>query len=74
MRSNGQYVLVRYGCLAGHCFQLRGTLLLTAGVSVLGLALTPGPARADRVSLEEVPSARHTSAVPLRVTDLASVP
>jgi MFS transporter, PHS family, inorganic phosphate transporter len=51
---------------------LRGTLLLTAGVSVLGLALTlvlPEPAG---ISLEEMPSARRTSAEPLRVADQAS--
>ena len=48
---------------------LRGTLLLTAGVSVLGFALTlvlPEPAGR---SLEDMASAPRTSAVPLRVAD-----
>ena len=53
---------------------LRGTLLLTAGVSVCGFALTlvlPEPAG---ISLEEMHSARRTAAVPLRVADEASAP
>jgi MFS transporter, PHS family, inorganic phosphate transporter len=51
---------------------LRGTLLLTAGVAVLGLALTmvlPEPAG---ISLEEMTFARPASPVPLRVADQAS--
>jgi MFS transporter, PHS family, inorganic phosphate transporter len=51
---------------------LRGTLLLTAGVAVLGLALTlvlPEPAG---ISLEEMTSARPAAAVPLRVAGQAS--
>jgi MFS family permease len=52
---------------------LRGTLLLTAGVAVLGFALTlvlPEPAGR---SLEDMPaSTRDTGAQPLRVTDQAS--
>jgi hypothetical protein len=51
---------------------LRGTLLLTAGVSVLGFALTlvlPEPAGR---SLEDMPtSARKEGAQPLRVADQA---
>src|SRR5205823_1292653 len=54
---------------------LRGTLLLTAGVAVLGFALTlvlPEPAGR---SLEDMPlSARETAARPLRVADQASAP
>ena len=54
---------------------LRGTLLLTAGVSALGFALTfvlPEPAGR---SLEDMPtSTRDTGAVPLRVADQASAP
>ena len=54
---------------------LRGTLLLTAGVSVLGFALTlvlPEPAGR---SLEDMPaSTRDMSAQPLRVADQASAP
>ena len=54
---------------------LRGTLLLTAGVSVLGFALTlvlPEPAGR---SLEDMPaSAREPSPRPLRVADQASAP
>src|SRR5712664_4086615 len=48
---------------------LRGTLLLTAGVSVLGALLTlvlPEPAG---ISLEEMTSARPASTVPVRVAD-----
>jgi MFS transporter, PHS family, inorganic phosphate transporter len=51
---------------------LRGTLLLTAGVSVLGLALTlvlPEPAG---VSLEEMPPIKKAAAVQLRMADQAS--
>ena len=54
---------------------LRGTLLLTAGVSAAGFALTlvlPEPAGR---SLEDMPtSTRETSAQPLRVADQASTP
>jgi len=54
---------------------LRGTLLLTAGVSVLGFALTlvlPEPAGH---SLEDMPaSTRAVGARPLRVADQASAP
>jgi MFS transporter, PHS family, inorganic phosphate transporter len=54
---------------------LRGTLLLTAGVAVLGFALTlvlPEPAGR---SLEDMPSSvRDTATVPLRVADQASAP
>jgi MFS family permease len=54
---------------------LRGTLLLTAGVSALGFALTlvlPEPAGR---SLEDMPtSTRDMSAQPLRVADQASTP
>ena len=54
---------------------LRGTLLLTAGVSALGFALTlvlPEPAGR---SLEDMPTGtRDTAAVPLRVADQASAP
>jgi MFS family permease len=54
---------------------LRGTLLLTAGVSAAGFALTlvlPEPAGR---SLEDMPtSTRETSAQPLRVADQASAP
>jgi MFS family permease len=56
-------------------FDLRGTLLLTAGVSVLGMALTfvlPEPARR---SLEDMPvSAPAVAPQPLRVADEASSP
>ena len=51
---------------------LRGTLLLTAAVAVLGFALTlvlPEPAGR---SLEEITSARPASAARLRVADQAS--
>ncbi len=51
---------------------LRGTLLLTAGVSVLGLALTqllPEPAG---VSLEEMPPIKKAAAVQLPMVDQAS--
>jgi MFS transporter, PHS family, inorganic phosphate transporter len=54
---------------------LRGTLLLTAGVAMLGFALTlvlPEPAGR---SLEDMPtSTRDMSAQPLRVADQASTP
>jgi MFS transporter, PHS family, inorganic phosphate transporter len=53
---------------------LRGTLLLTAGASVLGFALTmvlPEPAG---ISLEEMPSAPRAGTPALRVADHASVP
>ena len=54
---------------------LRGTLLLTAGVSVLGFALTlvlPEPAGR---SLEDMAISTHdTSIPPLRVADQASAP
>jgi hypothetical protein len=54
---------------------LRGTLLLTAGVAVLGFALTlvlPEPAGR---SLEDMPvSPRETAAMPLRVADEPSTP
>jgi MFS transporter, PHS family, inorganic phosphate transporter len=54
---------------------LRGTLLLTSGVAVLGFALTlvlPEPAGR---SLEDMPtSARDTAAVPLQVAGQASAP
>ncbi len=54
---------------------LRGTLLLTAGVSALGFALTlvlPEPAGR---SLEDMPTGtRDTAAVPLRVADQATAP
>ena len=54
---------------------LRGTLLLTAGVSVLGMALTfvlPEPARR---SLEDMPvSTPAVASQPLRVADEASSP
>ena len=54
---------------------LRGTLLLTAGVSVLGMALTfvlPEPARR---SLEDMPASTPGAAPqPLRVADQASSP
>ena len=53
-------------------FGLRGTLLLTAGVSVLGMALTfvlPEPARR---SLEDMPASPQAAASqPLRVADQA---
>jgi nitrate/nitrite transporter NarK len=56
-------------------FGLRGTLLLTAGVSVLGLALTfllPEPARR---SLEDMPATPSAAAPqPLLVADQASAP
>jgi len=51
---------------------LRGTLLLTAGVAVSGLALTlvlPEPAG---ISLEEMAAARPASPVPLHVADQAT--
>ena len=51
---------------------LRGTLLLTAGAAVLGLALTlvlPEPAG---ISLEEMAAARPASPVPLHVADQAT--
>ena len=51
---------------------LRGTLLLTAGVAVLGLALTlvlPEPAG---ISLEQMTAEQPASAVPLRVAGQAS--
>jgi MFS family permease len=54
---------------------LRGTLLLTAGVAVLGFALTlvlPEPAGR---SLEDIATSTHdTTARPLRVADQASAP
>ena len=54
---------------------LRGTLLLTAGVSVAGMALTfvlPEPARR---SLEDMPASPPAAAPqPLRVADQASSP
>jgi PHS family inorganic phosphate transporter-like MFS transporter len=54
---------------------LRGTLLLTAGVSVLGMALTfvlPEPARR---SLEDMPASTPGAAPqPLRVAGQASAP
>jgi nitrate/nitrite transporter NarK len=54
---------------------LRGTLLLTAGVSVAGMALTfvlPEPARR---SLEDMPASTPAAAPkPLRVADQASSP
>jgi MFS transporter, PHS family, inorganic phosphate transporter len=56
-------------------FGLRGTLLLTAGVSVLGMALTfvlPEPARR---SLEDMPACPSAAAPPpLRVAGQASSP
>ena len=56
-------------------FGLRGTLLLTAGVSVLGFALTlvlPEPAGR---SLEDIAADTPTVSVqPLRVADQASAP
>ena len=53
---------------------LRGTLLLTAGVSVLGFALTlvlPEPAG---ISLEEMPSAPQAGTPALRLADQAPAP
>ena len=50
---------------------LRGTLLLTAGVSVLGFALTLVLPEPSGVSLEEMPPARRPSPAPLRVADQA---
>ena len=54
---------------------LRGMLLLTAGVAVLGFALTlvlPEPAGR---SLEHMPvSPRETATMPLRVADEPSTP
>ena len=53
---------------------LRGTLLLTAGVSVAGMALTfvlPEPARR---SLEDMPASEPAVPQPLRVADQASSP
>jgi MFS transporter, PHS family, inorganic phosphate transporter len=56
-------------------FGLRGTLLLTAGVSVLGMALTfvlPEPARR---SLEDMPARPPAAAgQPLLVADQTSSP
>ncbi len=56
-------------------FGLRGTLLLTAGVAVLGFALTlvlPEPAGR---SLEDMPtSMRDAAAIPSRVADQVSAP
>jgi PHS family inorganic phosphate transporter-like MFS transporter len=51
---------------------LRGTLLLTAGVSVLGFALTLVLPEPTGRSLEDMASAPRTSAVPLRVADQTS--
>jgi hypothetical protein len=54
---------------------LRGTLLLTAGVSVLGMALTfvlPEPARRSLEDMTASPSAAAPQ--PLRVADQASSP
>jgi hypothetical protein len=51
---------------------LRGTLLLTAGVSVAGMALTfvlPEPARR---SLEDMPAGTPAAPQPLRVADPAA--
>ena len=52
-------------------FGLRGTLLLTAGVSVLGLALTLVLPEPSGISLEEMPPLKRAAAVPLRVADQA---
>jgi hypothetical protein len=54
---------------------LRGTLLLTAGVSVLGFALTLVLPEPSGRSLEDMPvSARDTGTLPLQVADQASAP
>ena len=54
---------------------LRGTLLLTAGVSVLGFALTLVLPEPSGRSLEDMPvSVRDTGALPLQVADQASAP
>jgi MFS transporter, PHS family, inorganic phosphate transporter len=49
---------------------LRGTLLLTAGLAVLGLALTLVPPEPAGRSPEDMPvSPRETATMPLRVAD-----
>ena len=53
---------------------LRGTLLLTAGVAVLGFALTLVLPEPTGISLEEMHSAPRTGPPALRVTDQASAP
>ena len=54
---------------------LRGTLLLTAGVSVLGFALTLVLPEPSGRSLEDMPvSVRDTGTLPLQVADPASAP
>ena len=53
---------------------LRGTLLLTAGVAVLGFALTLVLPEPTGISLEEMHSAPRTGTPALRVTDQASAP
>ncbi len=54
---------------------LRGTLLLTAGVSVLGFALTLVLPEPSGRSLEDMPvSVRDTGTLPLQVADQASAP
>jgi MFS family permease len=54
---------------------LRGTLLLTAGVSVAGLALTLVLPEPSGRSLEDMADSSHdTAARPLRVADQASTP
>lgn len=67
----GAFVGVFLFPILSNSFGLRGTLLLTAGVSVLGLALTlvlPEPAG---ISLEEMPPVRQAAALPLRVANQA---
>ncbi len=63
----GAFVGVFLFPILSNSLGLRGTLLLTAGVSVLGLALTlvlPEPAG---ISLEEMPPAKKAAALELRV-------
>ena len=71
----GAFIGVFLFPLLSDWFGLRGTLLLTAGVSALGFALTlvlPEPAGR---SLEDMPTGTpDTGAMPLRVADQASAP
>src|SRR2546421_12410820 len=71
----GAFIGVFLFPILNHSLGLRGTLLLTAGVSALGFALTlvlPEPAGR---SLEDMPTGtRDTAAVPLRVADQATAP
>jgi len=71
----GAFIGVFLFPLLSDWFGLRGTLLLTAGVSTLGFALTlvlPEPAGR---SLEDMPTGTpDTGAMPLRVADQASAP